>query len=167
MKKFFLLATILSIGTPAFAQKETKEIGLGLVYGTHIQSVGFNLRGQYFITDNVRLEGSFNNFFKHNDVSMWDLNANGAYVFKITDKFRVYPMLGFTFTCWSRYDEKEISPNHTRDEINNTVRFGANYGGGVEYALSKNLSAFGEIREQVLPSNHTQGAFTLGLKARF
>ncbi len=49
----------------------------------------------------------------------------------------------------------------------NTVRFGANYGGGVEYALSKNVAAFGEIREQVLPNSYSQGAFTLGLKARF
>ncbi len=49
----------------------------------------------------------------------------------------------------------------------NTVRFGANYGGGVEYALSKNVAAFGEIREQVLPNSYSQGAFTLGIKARF
>ena len=171
MKKFFFLAAIACLGTSAFAQKETKEIGLGLVYGTKIQSVGFNLRGQYFITDNVRLEASFNNYFKHNRLSMWDLSANGAYVFNITDKFRVYPMLGFTFTSWSReYDDpKQNSDNTTTIYVksDHTVRFGANYGGGVEYALSKKVAAFGEIREQVLPNTYTQGAFTLGLKARF
>ena len=167
MKKFFLLVAIACLGTSAFAQKDTKELSVGLVYGTKVESMGFNVRGQYFVTDNVRLEASFNNYFKHNRRSMWDLSANGAYIFNITDKFRVYPMLGFTFTCWSKYTDKDISPNHTREEIENTVRFGSNYGGGVEYALTNNISAFGEIREQVLPSTYSQGAFTLGIKARF
>lgn len=167
MKNFLLLVAVACLGTSAFAQKGTKELGVGLVYGTQVESMGFNIRGQYFVTDNVRLEASFNNYFKHNKLSMWDLSANGAYVFNITDKFRVYPMLGFTFTSWSIYKDKEISPNHTREEIDNTVRFGANYGGGVEYALSKNVAAFGEIREQVLSNSYSQGAFTLGIKARF
>ena len=171
MKKFFLLAAIACLGTSAFAQKDTKELGVGFVYGTQVESLGLNVRGQYFVTDNVRLEGSVNYFFKHNDVSMWDLSANGAYVFLINDKFRVYPMLGFTFTSWSvEYRTAKVNPDNTTTiyvKSDNTVRFGANYGGGVEYALSKNISAFGEIREQVLPNSYSQGAFTLGLKARF
>ena len=171
MKKFFLLAAIACLGTSAFAQKDTKEIGVGLVYGTQVESMGFNVRGQYFVTDNVRLEASFNNYFKHNGLSMWDLSANGAYVFNITDKFRVYPMLGFTFTSWSlEYSLDILNADKTITHYiksDNTVRFGANYGGGVEYALTKNISAFGEIREQVLPNTYSQGAFTLGLKARF
>ncbi len=101
MKKFLLLVAVACLGTSAFAQKGTKELGVGLVYGSQVESIGFNVRGQYFVTDNVRLEASFNNYFKHNGLSMWDLSANGAYVFNITDKFRVYPMLGFTFTSWS------------------------------------------------------------------
>ena len=160
MKKFLLLVAVACLGTSAFAQKGTKELGLGLVYGTQIESVGFNVRGQYFVTDNVRLE-----------LSMWDLSANGAYVFNITDKFRAYPMLGFTFTSWSlEYSIPKLNPDDTKViyvKSDNTVRFGANYGGGVEYALSKNVAAFGEIREQVLPNSYSQGAFTIGLKARF
>ena len=171
MKKFLLLVAVACLGTSAFAQKGTKELGVGLVYGTQIESMGFNVRGQYFVTDNVRLEASFNNYFKHNGLSMWDLSANGAYVFNITDKFRVYPMLGFTFTSWSlEYSIPKLNPDNTKViyvKSDNTVRFGANYGGGAEYALSKNVAAFGEIREQVLPNSYSQGAFTLGIKARF
>ena len=171
MKKFFLLAAIACLGTSAFAQKDTKELGVGLVFGTQVESAGLNVRGQYFVTDNVRLEGSVNYFFKHSGVSMWDLSANGAYVFRINDKFRVYPMMGFTFTSWSvEYSTSKVNSDNTTTiyvKSDNTVRFGANYGGGVEYALSKNVSAFGEIREQVLPNSYSQGAFTLGLKARF
>lgn len=171
MKKFFLLAAIACLGTSAFAQKDTKELGVGLVFGTQVKSAGLNVRGQYFVTDNVRLEGSVNYYFKHNGLSMWDLSANGAYVFNITDKFRVYPMLGFTFTSWSlEYSIPKLNADNTPViyvKSDNTVRLGANYGGGVEYALSKNVSAFGEIREQVLPNSYSQGAFTLGIKARF
>lgn len=171
MKKFLLLVAVACLGTSAFAQKGTKELGVGLVYGTQVESMGFNVRGQYFVTDNVRLEASFNNYFKHNGLSMWDLSANGAYVFNITDKFRAYPMLGFTFTSWSlEYSIPKLNPDDTKViyvKSDNTVRFGANYGGGVEYALSKNVAAFGEIREQVLPNSYSQGAFTIGLKARF
>ncbi len=101
MKKVFPPCRYCLLGTSAFAQKGTKELGVGLVFGTQVESMGFNVRGQYFVTDNVRLEASFNNYFKHNGLSMWDLSANGAYVFNITDKFRAYPMLGFTFTSWS------------------------------------------------------------------
>lgn len=171
MKKFFLLAAIACLGTSAFAQKDTKELGVGLAYGTQAENVGLNVRGQYFVTDNVRLEGSINYFFKHKGLSMWDINANGAYVFKITDKFRAYPMLGFAFTNWSsEYNTVKVNSDNSTTvyvKSKNTMRFGANYGGGVEYALTNNISAFGEIREQVLPNSYSQGVFTLGVKARF
>ena len=171
MKKFFLLAAIACLGTSAFAQKNTKALGVGLAYGTQAENVGLNVRGQYFVTDNVRLEGSINYFFKHKGLSMWDINANGAYVFNITDKFRAYPMLGFAFTNWSsEYSTVKVNSDNTKTvyvNSKNTIRLGANYGGGVEYALSNNIAAFGEIREQVLPNSYSQGVFTLGIKARF
>ena len=164
MKKFLLLVAVACLGTSAFAQKGTKELGVGLVYGTQVESMGFNVRGQYFVTDNVRLEASFNNYFKHNGLSMWDLSANGAYVFNITDKFRVYPMLGFTFTSWSlEYSTPKLNADNTPVIYVKSD----NYGGGAEYALSKNVAVFGEIREQVLPNSYSQGALTLGIKARF
>lgn len=168
MKKYLLLTAVACLGTTAFAQKGTKSIGLGLAYGTEAKNIGINVRGQYFVTDNVRLEASINNFFKHSGVSMWDLNANGAYVFKVSDKFRAYPMLGFAFTNWSASSEitgtdgKKYSVNSSH-----TFRFGANYGAGVEYTLTNNIAAFGEIREQVLPNSYSQGVFTLGIKANF
>ncbi len=82
-------------------------------------------------------------------------------------------MLGFTFTSWSleySYSTPKLNADNTPViyvKSDNTVRFGANYGGGAEYALSKNVAVFGEIREQVLPNSYSQGAFTLGIKARF
>ena len=96
-KSFFLLAAIACLGTSAFAQKDTKELGVGLVFGTQVESAGLNVRGQYFVTDNVRLEGSVNYFFKHSGVSMWDLSANGAYVFRINEQVPCLPHVGFHF----------------------------------------------------------------------
>lgn len=171
MKKLlFSAGMFLFFGTSIFAQKDSKAIGVNLSYGTRTESVGLGVKGQYFFTDNLRGEASFDYFFSHDNVSMWDLNANAHYVFNISEKFKIYPLLGFTMTSWAT-DYKIYSTNKEgvqviKEKTDHTVRFGANYGGGIEYALSSGVSATAEIKEQVLSSS-SQAVFSIGLKARF
>ena len=51
----------------------------------------------------IRGEASLDYFFKKDGMSMWDVNLNVHYLFPITEKIKVYPLAGLTFTNW-RYE---------------------------------------------------------------
>lgn len=80
---FFLMSS-------TFAQKGIKAIGGHLSYGTDIESVGFGLKFQYNITDNIRLEPSMNYFFKNEGVEQYDINANAHYLFPLASNIRIH-----------------------------------------------------------------------------
>ena len=90
-----LCVALISVG--AFAQKGEQRVGLNLNYGTEISNVGLGAKYQYGITDAIRLEGSFDYFFKKDGASMWDINVNAHYLFPFAKKFAVYPLVGLTY----------------------------------------------------------------------
>lgn len=165
MKKALLLLAIAASTLTAAAQKGSKAFGAQLVYGTKIENVGFGLKGQYFFTDNIRFEGSFNNYFKKNSMTMWELNANAHYVVNLGEKFRVYPLIGLTYANWGlSYDEERKGKIYV--ETDHSHRFGINFGVGAEYDLSSNLFATLEVKDQVV-NNYGQVAIGLGVGYRF
>lgn len=94
MKKLLLLVCAAVMSLSASAQAGDKALGAQLVFGSETNSLGFGVKGQYYFTDHIRGEGSFDYFFKRKGLSMWDVNANVHYLFDVADKFKVYPLAG-------------------------------------------------------------------------
>lgn len=174
MKKIlFTFALLLSI-LSAFAQQGEKAIGAHLSFAGKNGQLGFGLKGQYFINDNFRLEGVFDNYFAKKNVGMWDIAANVHYVINIGDRYAIYPLLGFTIANWhttiehqdvqKAADGKEIL--RVRETTDHTLRFGSNFGAGIEYGLNNNVRAYLEAKNQIV-SSYSQWVFNLGLKYRF
>lgn len=166
MKKTLLLLTMLLASLSSSAQLDSKSIGAHLSVGTRHGHIGFGLKGDYFVTDNIRLEAAFDNYFKKNKLGMWDLAMNGHYVINLGRRHAIYPIVGFTMTNW--YEEKMKRVNETLQEryTEHSLRFGSNFGAGLEYGLTYNLRAYAEAKTQIV-NDYNQWVVNLGLKYRF
>ena len=146
----------LGLGT-SFAQQGQKSIGVNLGYGSEIESFGLGAKFQYGITDPIRLEAAFNYFFENNYVNMWDLNMNFHYLFPLGSGFKVYPLVGLTYTNWHAeigdWDETE-------------GRVGANLGAGLQYDIASNLALNFDLKYQFV-KDFDQVAFAFGIAYKF
>lgn len=165
MKKTLLFFALCVTSLVGFAQKDSKSLGAHLSLGTEGNQLGFGIKSDYFLTDNFRLEGVFDNYFKKNGVGMWDLAANIQYVIHLGERHAIYPVVGFTMTDW--YATVETTKGEKiYVETDHRLRFGSNFGAGFEYGLTNNLRAYVEAKDQVV-SDYSQWVFNLGLKYRF
>ena len=64
MKKLLLLVCAAVMSLSASAQAGDKAVGAQLVFGSETNSIGFGVKGQYYFTDQIRGEGSFDYFLK-------------------------------------------------------------------------------------------------------
>ena len=162
MKKFFLLVCAAVMSLSASAQAGDKALGAQLVFGSETNSLGFGVKGQYYFTDHIRGEGSFDYFLKNKGISMWDINANVHYLFDVADKFKVYPLAGLGYTNWSYKYEYAGAPVVEGSD----GRLAVNLGGGVEYELTKNLNVNAEAKYQII-SNYNQLVLGVGVAYKF
>lgn len=165
MKKTLLLLTMLLASLSSSAQLDSKSIGTHLSVGTRHGHIGFGLKGDYFVTDNIRLEAVFDNYFKKNKLGMWDLAMNGHYVINLGRRHAIYPIVGFTMTNWYFPTEQE-KDGKIYVETEHNLRFGSNFGAGLEYGLTYNLRAYAETKTQIV-NDYNQWVVNLGLKYRF
>lgn len=160
MKRVFILLSLLVVTfASAYAQKGRQAIGFGLSYGTEIESVGFGLKYQYNITSPIRLEPSFNYFFKNDDVSMLDINMNFHYLCPVGRDVKLYPLLGFTFANWMFDADKPYLDD-------NVCRVGLNLGVGADFKLAPSWTMNCEFRYQLV-SDFDQAVFNIGFAYRF
>ena len=162
MKKLLLLVCAAVMSLSASAQAGDKALGAQLVFGSETNSLGFGVKGQYYFTDHIRGEGSFDYFFKRKGLSMWDVNANVHYLFDVADKFKVYPLAGLGYTNWSyKYEYPGLPVVEGSDG-----RLAINLGGGAEYELTKDLSVNAEAKYQII-SNYNQLVLGVGVAYKF
>ena len=178
MKKLFLTMCIALVSVVAFAQQGEKAVCVNLSYGTEISNLGIGVKGQYGLTDAIRLEAGFDYFLKKDYLSMWDINVNAHYLFPINEKFKVYPLVGLTYTSWSLdgegvfddvwegvydyddyYDEEE-------DGSNSSGKFGVNLGAGIQYDITDKWAVNFELKYQLI-SDFNQAVFGLGIAYKF
>ena len=162
MKKLLLLVCAAVMSLSASAQAGDKALGAQLVFGSETNSLGFGVKGQYYFTDHIRGEGSFDYFFKRKGLSMWDVNANVHYLFDVADKFKVYPLAGLGYTNWSyklEYDNVTLAKG-------TDGRLAVNLGGGAEYELTKDLSVNAELKYQII-NNYNQLVLGVGVAYKF
>ncbi len=153
MKKFLLALTVALVGLTASAQKGQPALGINLGYGTETESLGIGIKAQYFLTNSLRAEASANYFFEKDNLSMWDLNLNAHYLFKVANKLSVYPIVGMTLANFDSHG-------------NTKSRIGVNLGGGIEHNLTRNISINAEAKYQLV-NDFDQGVFSIGAAYRF
>ena len=163
MKKLLLLVCAAVMSLSASAQAGDKALGAQLVFGSETNSLGFGVKGQYYFTDHIRGEGSFDYFLKNKGISMWDINANVHYLFDVANKVKVYPLAGLGYTNWSY---KYEYPGHSVIE-GSDGRLAINLGGGAEYELTKDLSVNAELKYQIVSNNYSQLVLGVGVAYKF
>lgn len=150
----------------AFAQAGVKTVGLNVSYGTEIENIGVGVKGQYYITDAICTEASFDYFLKKDGLSMWDVNFNAHYLFPIGDKMKIYPLAGLSYTNWKySLDEREVlvDDDDTSDSVG---KFGVNLGGGFQYDLTESMIFNAEVKYQLI-NTFDQVVFSVGLAYKF
>ena len=154
MKKF-LLSLMCVIGAFCIARADSGDIAIGVQmgHGSLANQIGLGARVQIGFTDELRLEPSFNYYFRQSGVATWDVDINLHYVFDVVDSFSVYPLGGIFVSNWD-YDP------------GSDTRFGANLGAGAEYAITDVVSLGGELR-YMLTGDFRQLVTSVGVTFRF
>jgi opacity protein-like surface antigen len=163
--------TLLAIVTIAFTFNSFAQIsaGGGISYGTEIETIGFNLRGQYSITESIDVVGGFT-FFIPNKTSqsipffgtietkstLWTFDIDGHYNFSINDKFGFYPLGGLNISGAS----VDIDGTKASD-----TEVGLNIGAGATYNINDKLAAFTEIKYTI--GNMDQAVIGIGVLYAF
>lgn len=154
MKKvLMMIIAAVSVFATAHAEKGDMGVGVNLLYGTEIETIGIGVKYQYSILDQLRLEGSFNYFFEHDHIHGWDLNANVHYLFPLGDRFSLYPLAGLTVANAGGYG-------------NTTTKFGGNLGGGCEVKVVENWRINFEARYSIV-SDIDQAVLGIGAVYKF
>lgn len=135
-------------------------VGGGPLYGDDIEELGANIRLYTFVGDKICFGPEFTAFGKHDtmidgeaaELSLWEVNFNGHYIFEVSEGLGLYPVAGFNYS-----KETEAIAGHA-DAIEDA--FGINLGIGVHYELNK-LIVYTEYDR--LFSDLSQNSFTVGV----
>ncbi|MBR5037803.1 MAG: porin family protein [Prevotella sp.] len=143
MKKFLMIACMVLFSTSMFAQQGAMYVGGNLNYGMHsdYKNIGVGVKAQYEFIQNLRAEASANYFFKKDYCSMWDINANLHYLFRVSDKFAIYPLAGLT-VLGTDVDVLGVSASDSD--------FGFNVGGGIEFPITDAIKINAEAKYQIV-----------------
>jgi len=185
MKKLLAIvfATAFIYGTSAvtdhtYAQGSVQEgdfkAGVGLAISSGVgfsgldNDIGIRADGYYAFTDVIRGGGDFTFYFPSSegdvDLTVWELNFNGHYIFLDEEGLIVYALGGINITGIT-VDVPEVDTGFgTFGGSTSESEFGLNLGGGVEYALDF-ADLFGEVKLGGLGGDADQ--FVVGAGLRF
>ena len=163
MKKLFLTLCVVLVSVGALAQKGEQAVGAHVLYGTDAQDIGCGAKDQYNVTDNIRLEAVGDYYLKTDGFSMFDVNVNGHYLFNLSDKVTVYPLVGINYTSWKQeniieFDNEEIEDYPYDMDVSNELKdssIGFNIGGGIQYKLSDRIRIGAELKYQTVSGANT------------
>ena len=156
MKKYFIILAMMIVGTTAtFAEEGDKWVGVNVSYGfsSEYKNVGIGGKLQYEIKENLRLEGAANYFFsrsvgvEYGELRTWmlDANVNAQYLIHLSEKMRVYPIIGPTFMLAKASDKDGGITDHF---TGSRVRLGVNAGAGIEYQLNDQIKLNADFKYQ-------------------
>jgi len=161
MKKFLLIAVLALFSASAFAQKDVFGFGVNFNYtpcledGADLNHFGISGKMQYGFTDALRAEVSLGYDFEEKNISVFEAGASLHYLFHINNKFRVYPIAGIGYANL-KYD----IPDTDDDEVY------FNFGGGVEYDITKNIAIGAEVKYQII-DDFNRLPMSIGLTYKF
>lgn len=184
MKKLLLIVGIALLSVCSVSAEEgDMSAGIDLSYGSEANSLGIGAEFQYGISDVIRGELSFDYFIRNNDVSMWNIDLTGHYLFNLDEKVTVYPLLGLTYVGINyhySYPDIEIGGGTNEDEWGSLGRsalsresgsvgdgkIGVVFGGGVDYSLTESVSLGAELKYSLV-NTYDQLVLSVGAKYKF
>jgi outer membrane protein X len=113
--------------------------GVNVVLGSgdSFTNFGIGAKLQYSITKPLRVEGAFNYFLKKDFTNMWDAGFNLHYLFFVSEKLVVYPLVGAGILGSKiELDFSELGGDNMSASAS---EFGGNIGGGVDFKLTEKL----------------------------
>jgi outer membrane protein X len=167
MKKITLLAVVtIALTFNSFAQISA---GGGITYGSKQKTIGFNLRGQYNVWENVDVVAGFTFYLPHKEkqtlifttidskTTMWSFDIDGHYNFELMDKLKAYPIAGLNISGVS------VDVNGTKAS---DTEAGFNIGAGATYEITDKLAGLFEIK-YTLGRNYDQAVIGIGVLYSF
>ena len=159
MKKIILCTLLLILALNVFAQKRN-SLQANILYGSKIETVGFgltfNLTGQKH-----EFSPSINVFLPKDDIKVREINFDYHRLYRIGDKVKVFPIIGFGLAVWDGFGGEGDSALGDND-----TKFGANLGPGGRYSLNERFDAGFQIKYSAMSSSGSQTVpmFTIGYK---
>lgn len=156
MRKTILILIGIVFTTLHVAHSQEFRAGGGLAYGSQINNIGFDFRGDIKFNPQWAFTPNFNIFLNRKDglsTNKWNaFNFDGHYFFEIDQTWTVYPLLGLNVASVTE-KINDISFSHTK--------VGANIGFGSEYNFGEHILGFGELKYVI--SNADQLVITIGM----
>ena len=141
MKKLMMIACMMLFSTAMFAEQGDMFVGAGLSYGFHsdYKNFGIGVKGQYEIFNNFRADAQIDHFFKHEGLSMSDININLQYLLG-DGNLRYYPLAGLALV------------GHSTNAFGflEEMKAGFNIGAGAELPITDKWKVFAEAKYQIV-----------------
>lgn len=101
-------------------------------------TLGIGLKLQYNFTENFRTELGYTYYLNKDENGIWAINLNFAYLFKVSEKFKVGPMagIGMNSTHMSSDLKDALQALEPTYEVKNTMALGFQFGVASEYQVS-------------------------------
>lgn len=168
IKTVMAVVIALFATTPVLAQEKGEMAvggGVSVATGDSYTNVGLGAKFQWNPINNLRLEPSFNYFFKKDYLSTWDLSANLHYLIPVGEVVTLYPLAGVGIQnvgldadvdlgYWGKYSFNE-SDTH----------FAFNLGAGADIKLSDNWNLNFEFKYKI--ADLDRAVFSLGVAYKF
>lgn len=164
MKKIFLAAIFMMIAAFSFQTKAQEKgdfaVGAHLNYGGRWDNFGLGIKGQYNITDLVRIAPSLDYYVKKHGFDVYGLTIDAHYLIRLFDGVNIYPLAGVAFQSWGveKIANEKIS--------NRSSETALNLGAGAEFPIGNQVSFDAEAKYQVV-DNFSQWVISVGLKYTF
>ena len=137
--KMMLAAAALLSGTAVMAGEPFQSTGLGfnVGYSGLNENAGIGVHARFHLVGGLRLEPTFDYYFKKNEFGYWDVMANFNYVFGVAqNKVGLYPIVGIGVG--------KVAVDGADADLS------WNLGGGVEFPVASDFSLGVELKGQKL-----------------
>jgi len=168
---YLLIVSVFFIGLNSFSQT---NIGGGFAYGSKISTIGINVTGQFFITENIAAAPSFTYYFPNSvdlyigyDRKWMEANLDVNYypdLNLIDGKLKPYGLAGLNYSIidydyyynWAtgKYEDGKVS------------KIGGNIGVGASFDIGKKILPFAQLKYSII-SGYNQAQVLVGIRYEF
>jgi hypothetical protein len=153
---------VLISNSNSFAQENETKIGVGLIYGSEIESLGIRADGYHRVNEDFRVGGALGYFFPTDvtggEITWFEIDLNGNYIFYEEEEWTIYGLAGLNILIATI--DPDVGDSDTNSEI------GLNIGGGLEYLVNFG-AVFGELKFAGLGGDADQLVLGGGIRFAF